>query len=217
MRQSSAPIGTPRLPIEVGFVRAVLDLLVSAAKRLRCTQTVNANMHEDKISLGLDREMEKLHRGSQSDIVTWSMRSVRSFPGKSGGTFEVDFAFHANILPRDQRVYLSVEAKRLRGKCRSLAGAYVRKGVLRFVSGKYSLGHDHAVMLGYIVVAPIDRAVARVKRAMDERAADSCQLAPFTAADDLCAHPFTYSSEHEQRVTLQAFRLVHLFVDLSKP
>ena len=214
MSSAEGVIGAPQLPIARAFVKSVLDLLIAAAARLQAKHAVMARMREDSISQRLNEEMETIHRGSDSDIVNWSMRPARTAPGKPDDAFEVDFSFHANILPRDQRWYLAVEAKKLRGQGPSLASAYVKDGVLRFVTGKYSLGHEHAVMLGYVVVAPIDRAVRRVKAAMDQRADVTCQEAAFTPDSEICAHPHTYTSGHHQHSASAPFTLVHLFVDL---
>ena len=215
MNQGPKAIGTPRLPIGSAFVRSVLDLLANGAANLNAKQSVVPSMREDHISQRLNEEMEALHRGSDSDIVNWSMRPTRSAPGRPDGTFEVDFAFHANRYPRDQRWYLGVEAKKLSSTASQLATQYVREGVLRFVTGRYSLGHDHAVMLGYVVTGPMDGAVTRVKTAMERNAVRTRQLAQFSADRAVYGHPYIYSSSHLQGDAHESFKLVHLLVDLS--
>ena len=207
-------IGMPRLPIGVAFVSSVLNLVVAGATQLQAKHIVTRNMREDRISQRLNEEMEVLHRGSDSDIVNWNMRPARTIPEKPDEVFEVDFSFHADILPRDQRCYLAVEAKRLRGKGDSLASDYVQEGVLRFVTGKYSRGHDYAVMLGYVVLAPIDRAVTSVKTAMDRSVDKTCEQSAFTSNSQICTHSHTYASVHQQHGVQDRFTLVHLFVDL---
>lgn len=207
-------IGTPRLPIAPAFVRSVLELVVAGATGLQAKQTVTPDMREDSISQRLNEEMQSLHQGSYSDIVTWSMRPVRTVPTNPDDTFVVDFLFYANILPRNPDWYLAVEAKRLRGRGRSLAASYVKEGVIRFVTGKYSLGHDHAIMLGYVVVSSADSAVTRVKASMDLRAARTRQQTAFQADSTICTHPYTYTSEHYQAASGEAFRLVHVVVEL---
>ena len=215
MNPGHRSIGTPRLPIGSAFVRSALDLLATGAANLHAKQSVTAKMREDRISQRLNEEMEALHRGSDSDIVNWSMRPARSAPGKPDDTFEVDFSFHANRFPRDQRSYLGVEAKKLSGAASRLANLYVSKGVLRFVTGQYSLGHDYAVMLGYVVTGPIDGAATRVKAAMDRNAVKTRQLAQFSYDRSDYDHPIIYSSRHIQDGAQEPLKLVHLLVDLS--
>ena len=215
MNPGARAIGAPRLPIGSAFVGSVLDLLATGAANLHAKQSVTLRMREDRISQRLNEEMEAAHRGSESDIVNWSMRPARSAAGRPDDTFEVDFSFHANRLPRDQRWYLGVEAKKLDSATSRLANLYVRKGVLRFVDGQYSLGHDHAVMLGYVVAAPMDGAVTRVKTAMDRNAARTRQITQFSPDRDVYDHPRVYSSRHLQNGAEEPFKVVHLLVNLS--
>ena len=215
MNPSGSAIGAPRLPIGSAFVRSVLDLVATGAANLHAKHSVTPRMREDRISQRLNEEMETLHRGSESDIVNWSMRPARSAAGRPDETFEVDFSFHANRFPRDQRWYLGVEAKKLDSATSRLANLYVREGVLRFVNGQYSLGHDHVIMLGYVVAAPMDGAVTRVKTAMDRNAERTQQLAQFSPDRDVYDHPRAYSSRHLQTGAQEPFKVVHLLVDLS--
>ena len=215
MNPGPRAIGTPRLPIGSAFVRSVLDLLTTGAANLHAKHSVVPRMREDRISQRLNEEMEALHRGSDSDIVNWSMRPARSAPGRPDNTFEVDFSFHANRFPRDQGWYLGVEAKKLASSSSRSANLYVREGVLRFVTGQYSLGHDHAVMLGYVVAGPIDGAVTRVKTAMDRNAAKTRQSAQFSPDRDAHDHPYIYSSKHRQDDAQEPFKLIHLLVEVA--
>ena len=215
MRPGPKAIGTPRLPIGFAFVRSVLDLLATGAANLHAKHSVISGMREDRISQRLNDEMEALHRGSDSDIVNWSMRPARSPPGRPDDTFEVDFSFHADRYPRDQRWYLGVEAKKLNSSASRLANLYVSQGILRFVTGQYSLSHDHAVMLGYVVAGSIDGAATRVKSAMDRNAVKTRQLVQFLPDRGVYAHPYIYSSRHLQDGADESFKLVHLLVDLS--
>ena len=215
MNPGSKAIGAPRLPIGSAFVGSVLDLLATGAANLHAKRLVSPKMREDRISQRLNEEMETLHRGSDSDIVNWSMRPARSAPGRPDNTFEVDFSFHADRYPRDQRWYLGVEAKKLNDSAGRSAGLYVSQGVLRFVTGQYSLGHDHAVMLGYVAADSIDGAVSRVKKAMDRNVVKTRQVAQFSADRSVYHHPYIFSSRHQQHGVQEPFKLVHLLVDLT--
>jgi hypothetical protein len=71
-----------------------------------------------------------------------------------------------------ETVYFAVECKRLNieknGKRSSLAGDYVEKGMLRFVTGKkYASGLDKGGMLGYVMDGKLDDAMASVKTAIE--------------------------------------------------
>ena len=108
-----------------------------------------------------------------------------------------------------------MEAKKLRGTGSSLAGSYVTEGVCRFVNGKYSLGHDHAVMVGYVVVGPMDHAVGRVEARMDALSSRTAQQDRFADASSSWGRQNVYSSRHVQVGATHSFTLLHLFADLS--
>lgn len=73
----------------------------------------------------------------------------------------------------DERVYFSIECKRLRvhltNGFRSLAGEYVREGMYRYFSGKYALNLDQGGMLGYVMDGDINNAVQDVAKAIEKR------------------------------------------------
>ena len=110
---------------------------------------------------------------------------------------------------------MAVEAKRVNGKGPSLAGDYVRKGVLRFVNGKYGSGHDYGIVIAYVAVPPVSNAVDKVRVTMNKLKPLTNQLSEFVAATELCKHPFTHKSKHSQQGSPIPITLVHLFIDFS--
>ena len=212
---SSNVFGNPYLPIKRGFVRQVLMLLTDGARQLRMKNVVTPNMREDSISNGLDREMRELYNDSDGDIVSWSLRGVHTVPEEPSITFSPDFSFRGDWRPRNQAWYLGVEAKRLRGAGDSLAGQYVHQGVMRFIDGQYSRGHDYAVMLGYVVAPTLTNALSRVQAAMATNRKATQQVMKLTSESALCQHHHTYVSIHRQHGAAQDINLVHLFFDFS--
>ena len=180
MTSISTPNQTYRTLISSQFVSTVLKLLSDGIAQLRANKAVASNMDENSISARLNDAMEEIHRGSDSDILNFALRPIRTVPRQPSQAFEPDFTFHYYVMPRDNQKYLTVEAKRLRGTGSSLAGPYVVCGVCRFVQGKYSLGHDHAVMLGYVVVPQLTDAIQRVKNQMDSRSIQTIQQSAFS-------------------------------------
>ena len=213
---SGGIVGEPELPIKPGIVRTVLDLIVAGAKELCARKVVTPNMHEDRISEQLDQEMRAAHRGTDSDIVNWAMRP--DIPTSHKATIQIgkaDFTFYWDQIPRDPNRYLAVEAKKLRGKHASLASKYADEGVLRFVNGKYGQGHDHGIMMGYIVVAPLSNAISSVKTAMDKRKVKTRECLEFSPNGSLCTHPYTHHSRHLQDKATVPMTLIHIFLDFS--
>jgi len=71
-------------------------------------------------------------------------------------------------------VYFAFECKRLNvvdraGKRRSLAGEYVKEGMMRFVEGKYAAGLDKGGMLGYVMDGARPSAIQAVEDAVARR------------------------------------------------
>ncbi len=76
----------------------------------------------------------------------------------------------------DERVYFSVECKRLRatspgGRFSALAGEYVEDGMLRYFNGQYAVRLDKGGMLGYIMDGNVPQAIKDVAGAIASRKA----------------------------------------------
>lgn len=215
MTSISASNSVDRTVIRGQFVSTVLKLISDGIAKLRANKTVNPGMDENSISARLYLAMEEIHRGSDSDILNFALRPIHPLPRQPNQAVEPDFTFHYDVMPRGNRKFLAVEAKRLRGAGSTMAGPYVFCGVRRFVQGRYSLRHDHAVMLGYVVAAPLANAIQQVKYQMDSRSIETAQQIAFVNVSATWNLANTYSSKHMQIPTCETFTLLHFFVDLS--
>ena len=63
----------------------------------------------------------------------------------------------------NEMTHLVIECKRIWSKDNTLALAYVKDGVSRFASGKYSAGHALGAMVGYVLCGNTTGCVSRVK------------------------------------------------------
>ena len=79
----------------------------------------------------------------------------------------IDFAL---LLDRSRILYLAYECKRLnvafRGGMESLAGKYVKDGVMRYVSERYGENLPFGCMLGYVMDGDIEIAKQKVGKAI---------------------------------------------------
>jgi len=85
-----------------------------------------------------------------------------------------------------------------------------------FVDGKYSRGHNYGIMIGYVVLAPLDNAVAKVITAMNTRKVVTFERSPCQPDDKFSSHPYTHCSSHLQRGQKDPITLVHIFFDLTR-
>jgi len=220
----SSSLGHPPLPItEEVFVRAALRYLVSGGIALHARHIVTTKTLENDITYLLDQEMGQLKKHTGSDIVAWVVRPLvladptnPSIQGKNPLIQgELDYRFYWWDYPSNKERHVAVEAKRLYGKGSSRADDYVDKGVLDFVTCKYSGGHRHAIMLGYVLIGPLQKAVTAVEKALAKRVGKISLVAPFQSDSSLCSHPHTHRSIHHQRTFNSDITLVHIFLDLT--
>ena len=85
--------------------------------------------------------------------------------------------------------------------------------MLRFVNVKYGRGHDHGIMMGYIIVAPLSNAISSVRTAMGKRKVKTRECSEFSPNGSLCTHPHTHHSSHLQDEATIPMTLIHIFLD----
>jgi hypothetical protein len=85
-------------------------------------------------------------------------------------TGRIDLKFSQGL---DERIYFSIECKRLRIKrkegIKSLAGDYVEKGMYRYFNGQYACDLDKGGMLGYVMDGNCNKAIKDVQKAIEKR------------------------------------------------
>ena len=210
-------LGIPRFPIPQLYIRSALAILLAGWTKLRAKKLVTPNLAEDNITAYLSNEMRNAQREGVSDIINWDPQvGTQSNPENPLEMLKIDIKFRWDDYPNDNDRYLAAEAKKLRGKGRSLAGEYVEEGVMRFVTARYGRGHDYGIMMGYVVVPSISDAISRVKQAMEKRKFNTQECSSLSLNNTLCLHPFTYCTQHVQDGAKIPITLVHLFLDLSK-
>jgi hypothetical protein len=171
-------------------------------------------MPENHITYYLADEMEQAQRrGISTALIIEARSNTKAHPTNPIIRGEIDIKFRWNQYPGPNDRYLAVEAKKLRGKGNSLADKYVTGGVADFVSGKYSRGHDHGIMLGYVVVPPTGKAITRVAAALAKRQNDTLERSAFKLDNSLCNHQLAYCSIHNQVGATVPITLLHIFLD----
>jgi len=85
-------------------------------------------------------------------------------------TGRIDLKFSQGL---DEKVYFSIECKRLRAifpsGFDSLASKYVTDGMSRYFNGQYAKGLDRGGMLGYVMDGNCNEAVEDVQKAIEKR------------------------------------------------
>jgi hypothetical protein len=127
-----------------------------------------------------------------------------------------DIVFFPSL--QEQEIYLCLEAKRLNafisGVRRSLADEYVKKGMQRFVDGKYARFVRHGAMLAYVLDGETHRAMRNVENNIRNRLAElrMDKNSGFVASTIRPNDPRTKETRHRRAHEKAVFRIHHLFV-----
>ena len=97
--------------------------------------------------------------------IDWEFHVLNDLAKETG---RIDLAFSHGY---EENVYFSLECKRLRvnptSGFKSLAGDYVKDGMLRYFNGQYATGLDKGGMLGYVMDGKVDAAIKDVTKAIE--------------------------------------------------
>ncbi|WP_417377472.1 hypothetical protein [Gimesia maris] len=118
----------------------------------------------------------------------------------------------------DESTYLTMECKRISSTTNSLALKYVRNGINRFASGKYSAGHAFGIVVGYVICGSPDGCVDRVSKTLAKEPKNRTGLdAKFGwVADVETIYGQTlYRTKHLQRDHNNSIELIHTFLSLN--
>ena len=214
-------VGSPSFSIPDGYLKVALNLLnmgvgclkqrnfvkhVCKSQENRKTKTL-----ENTITIELVGEMQKEQENYNIRADVFSCNLVHPITNIKYSQIDIRFTWD-NYSPM---AYLAVEAKLLFGKGDSLAGKYVEEGVMDFVNGKYSFGHSHGIMVGYILLKPIDNAISDVEKALKKRRTKTNEISPIDKVQGCFNYSQMYNSTHTQKVTDGKIILYHMFVDLA--
>ena len=208
--KQSECVGTPSFSIRSGYLKTALNLLICGTERIKRKDSFSPDTFENTITKKLVSEMH-----AEQDETEYSIR-VDIFPGVLNDPDELaqlDIRFTWDDYRPNS--YLAVEAKRLRGMVATLAGPYVEEGVMDFIDGKYSRGHNYGIMLGYVLSKPINKAISAVEDALQKRKETTNETSSFEV-DGVIEYPLTYKSVHAQKNDeMTEIIIFHVFVDLA--
>lgn len=113
--------------------------------------------------------------------------------------------------------YLGIECKRISstGKDRNLATEYIKNGIMRFVTGIYSPGHDFAAMVGFVIDGKLKDGVDLVQKRLSKYCHQTCMEEDWAIEHDFGLQNNLYRTIHRQQGRSFLFRLLHLFLVIS--
>jgi hypothetical protein len=207
-------IGAPRewLDLVDQMVPQVLGLLISTWEGMPPPDPMSS---EDRIT---DELWRALIRNRDVRRLPFKIRTqvVELAPAEGAGGGRMDIIFDV-LVPRED-IYFCLECKRLNvpqnGGIRANATEYVRAGMLRFVSGRYSNAVRHGGMIAYVINGDVQRAIrnveANVRRNADSlRMLEPAQLRPSTV---LKGDSRARETLHQRLGESATFTIHHMFM-----
>ena len=155
----------------------------------------NEMTHEDHITNHLVQSLIRTKKLPGRIIPQYSLL-IEDAAGNVRMSSHIDFVI---TIGDDEDVYLACECKRLnvpyKSGTKGLVGEYVKEGLMRFVTGQYSNGLPHAMMLGYVMNAKSDHALRGIKRAINVRQIQT-RLQSQIDVPPLSGHPLRLETTH---------------------
>lgn len=201
---------------QFGVLRVALQVLHSAWPAVIADDRISIESKEDEITDVLRRTMSEAKRTMNPPP---SMRFERE-PQSDAAEDETELGLIDIMVcyTWDERTYFVIECKKIRSTDNSLALKYVRKGVNRFASGKYSEGHAYGAMVGYVVCGNRKGCINRIVAVLEsepvpETGFDSGR--GWMTRSDVVPNTVMGSTLHLQRSGRNTIELIHSFVDLA--
>jgi hypothetical protein len=113
-----------------------------------------------------------------------------------------------------QEDYFGIECKRISstGKDRNLATEYIKNGIMRFITGIYSPGHDFAAMVGFIIDGKLTDCIDLVRERLTKYCQEACVEEDWGIEHDFGLQKDLYRTVHRQQGQSALLRLLHLFL-----
>ncbi|MBN9614213.1 MAG: hypothetical protein BGO25_19845 [Acidobacteriales bacterium 59-55] len=194
------------------MVPQILELVIASWQQM--TSPV-ADEKEDDITIALWRILTQ-NRTARHLMFQIRLQVVEldPMPGEDFG--RMDIAFIPPVPSED--IYFCLESKRLNaiksGKTRTYASEYVRLGMLRFITGRYSKAVQHGGMLGYVLDAKVPEAINSVEENIKQRHKELCMASPgvFQLSSVVPADDRARETHHQRAHQKSCFHIHHLFM-----
>ncbi len=95
---------------------------------------------------------------------------------------------------------------------RNLATDYIKKGMMRFVDGTYSIGHDYAAMLGFVIDGKAIECVNLICERVNKYKNDISLKEDWTEEKSFATTQNIYRTRHVQSGQNDLMTILHLFL-----
>jgi len=205
-----AAVGTGLSQIPRDIIATVLDLAVVGWAAVLVSGQVSRQSSEPDIAgfLGAEMRAEQDRRPELKGVMRIEEEVGTRSPGAQKANGRIDVKVIYNLSYRE---YFGLECKRVGAS--GLSKKYLAEGVLRFVSAKYSHGHDYGAMLAFDVSGRYGAGLRCVRAYLTKHDKAACLAQPWTADLSFGVPTDLYRTQHRQ-VGGALITLLHLFLSL---
>lgn len=133
-------------------------------------------------------------------------------PGRPDGRIDIKIVY--SFIEAE---YFGIECKRVNNKGNDLAKKYVNKGLMRYVTGKYSPGHDWMAMIGFVVDGKTLEAIERICGFLAITRRRTRIKEEWKQEMNFGEYEHLYSTRHQQRGKELPITVLHLFLTIKPP
>lgn len=198
------------------IISAVFDITIIAWSKVIANKEINISSDEPIIAgyLGKAMTKEKNSRPKLKERIRIEEEvGTRSFPSlpKPKGRIDIKIIYSYN-----ENEYFGMECKRVSSTKpdRDLAKDYILKGVKRFVEGTYSIGHDYAAMLGFVIDGKVNDCIDLICDRLNKYKNDICLKEDWVDEQSFGTTQNIYRTRHLQNGQ-NIMSILHLFLVVS--
>lgn len=212
-----API---KIKIPTAIIRVILDITVISWSKLISNNSILPTMLENKIAGYLRREM-KIEKDSRPELKNQIRIEQEVGTFASQDSIEPEGRIDIKIIYSfTEEEYFSMECKRVssdtKGKDKELARKYITNGIMRFIEGIYSPGHDFAAMIGFVIDNKPQKCINRICKFLNKSPYKENILLKenWTQETNFGNYNNLYHTIHEQKNHNSLINILHLFLEL---
>lgn len=204
------PYGSPAFSLSDDQIATVLDLICRGAKDARTS--VTSGMLEVPITIIVRKAMRRIKKSLGINNLQirgeHELEDMATSDPRLLGRIDITLQFLHQF--GDEDAYVAVECKRVQANDAALNGLYVTKGLDRFSTGQYAMGHELGFMLGYVLALPVNRITDQIDRRTRQIYGQQSALA------DTDPHPLALATKENTILqgTTHQIRIKHIFVDM---
>ena len=211
-------ISQAKINISTDIISTVCDITFTSWSKLIANNLILPTMLENKIAGYLRKEMkrEKNSRPKLKNQIRIE-QEVGTFVSEESIEPEgrIDIKIIYSFIEEE---YFSMECKRVssdtKGNNKELAKKYITNGIMRFVEGIYSSGHNFAAMIGFIIDKKPQNCIKRICKVLDKQKIETCLQNNWIKETNFGSYSHLYKTIHQQKNCNSLINILHLFLEI---